>query len=277
MGIKEDKRQQGFSIGELLMVMVILALLGSIGTPAFLAARENAQKNKDISNMNAIRTALQTYYTDRGEYPKSIYACVQGYGLGGKLNGLVPDKYIQYGLYPRRINTKETFKSEKQEGKVALDQEDKTLVWAKYPKKPIKPGHKQLFGPKDGYVNINLDRNNSLPTKKDPKATKYYPFSVYDVAKVRDLAADEYELRYTRFWTEWGLRDGSPDDNVHQLGYAYPPEDTVVTWNSYYRKYSGNVPSASSKDLVLFLSGSVKQISSQTVIDKAWTLLPSDK
>lgn len=284
MGNKERAKQKGFSIGELLMVMVILALLGSIGTPAFLAARENAQKNKDISNLNTIRTALQIYYTDRGEYPKSIYACVTGYsGSLDQSKTPPPDRNIQYGLYPRRINTKETFKSEKQNDKVPLEKEDTTLVVARYPKKPKIRGVIQCFDPQSGFVNVDFVLGKDpLPTSYDnPKATKYYKFSLYDVADVSRLypnrKKNEYELRYTRFWTRWGLGEGNQDDDTRQLGYAYPPEETVVTWNSYYRKYSGNDVTDSSKDLVLFLSGSVKQISSQTVIDKVWTTSPSDK
>ncbi len=79
---------------------------------------------------------------------------------------------------------------------------------------------------------------------------QFYNVSGYDVATVT-LPGDtkQVELRYALFWTRWGLgADGTPSisvgsskgnahDDPRQLGYDDPPENTVLTWDSFFREY----------------------------------------
>jgi prepilin-type N-terminal cleavage/methylation domain-containing protein len=72
-----------------------------------------------------------------------------------------------------------------------------------------------------------------------------------------------YVVKYVRHWS--GSRTGF-GDNPRQLLYRNPPEDTVVTWCTYHRDWSGvgaqATPQTGSMDLVLFVGGNVKTIPS---------------
>jgi hypothetical protein len=102
---------------------------------------------------------------------------------------------------------------------------------------------------------------------------QFYSISGYDVSFVKDgtAAGLRPELRYTLFWTQWGLSSGSSLDDPRQLGYAFPPEDTVITWNSYFRELgTGSVPAATNRDIVLLVGGSARPADSKGLYDRSW-------
>jgi type IV pilus assembly protein PilA len=72
MAIRQRMRpcpdQRGFTLVELLVVMLIVALLAAIALPAFLNQREKAN---DVQAKTAVRNALETletFHTDRASY-----------------------------------------------------------------------------------------------------------------------------------------------------------------------------------------------------------------
>lgn len=104
---------------------------------------------------------------------------------------------------------------------------------------------------------------------------QFYSISGYDVAKVKSSSGDRVELRYAPFWTVYGLAGGSKDDDPRQLGYAEPPDNTVITWNSFWRDYDQNgVPQHGKQEVVLFLGGGAKTADSQTVSSVSWRTRP---
>jgi prepilin-type N-terminal cleavage/methylation domain-containing protein len=105
----------------------------------------------------------------------------------------------------------------------------------------------------------------------------FYNISGYDVGTVKvPGGGTRTELHYSTFWSVAGLHGGDKNDDPRQLGYAEPPDNTVVTWNSYWREYdsvTGN-PTSGKNDMVLFLGGGAKLWPSDNVAQHSWRLVP---
>jgi prepilin-type N-terminal cleavage/methylation domain-containing protein len=90
------KRQKGFSLIELLLVVSIISLLTSIVMSALDASRKKARDAARLEQAQTIRTALELYFSDNGSYPpvSADSGCEAGYDcshLGGTfINGLSP-------------------------------------------------------------------------------------------------------------------------------------------------------------------------------------------
>lgn len=84
------KTQSGFTLIELLVVLAIIGLLSSILATGLIIARKKSRDTQRISNMEALRTALDMYYQDIGTYP--ITAGWQGTACGANyITGLTPN------------------------------------------------------------------------------------------------------------------------------------------------------------------------------------------
>jgi prepilin-type N-terminal cleavage/methylation domain-containing protein/prepilin-type processing-associated H-X9-DG protein len=62
--IKNCSSARGFTLLELLVVIVVAAILASIGYPAFIGALERAKVAKDMNNLRQIGVATQLYMND---------------------------------------------------------------------------------------------------------------------------------------------------------------------------------------------------------------------
>ncbi|WP_293748928.1 type II secretion system major pseudopilin GspG [uncultured Paraglaciecola sp.] len=63
---------KGFTMIELLIVIVILGLLASLVAPKFFAQLGTAERGIAATQMSAFETALDTYRLDMGRYPESL-------------------------------------------------------------------------------------------------------------------------------------------------------------------------------------------------------------
>lgn len=63
------KKEKGFSLIELLVVIFVMAILAAILLPNLLGARQKAKDGQKISDTNAIRDALRLYYNETQNYP----------------------------------------------------------------------------------------------------------------------------------------------------------------------------------------------------------------
>jgi hypothetical protein len=71
------------------------------------------------------------------------------------------------------------------------------------------------------------------------------------------------------------MQGGHGNDDPRQLIYGEPPDDTVVTWDSWFRELdSSHIPSHDKKDFVLFLGGSARPYDSNDLYHKSWRVLP---
>jgi type IV pilus assembly protein PilA len=63
--------EQGFTLIELMVVVLIIAILIAIAIPTFLGARQRANDRAAQSNLRNALTAEKTYYSDKQQYTAS--------------------------------------------------------------------------------------------------------------------------------------------------------------------------------------------------------------
>ncbi len=82
MRTAKSKRAQGFTLVELLIVVIILAILAAIIVPQFSASTNDAKAAALQSNLANMRSAIEFYFQEHGEYPGANIAtgatCVNG-------------------------------------------------------------------------------------------------------------------------------------------------------------------------------------------------------
>lgn len=61
--------QRGFTLIELMIVILIIAILVAIAVPVFLSARSNAQRRTCQANLRTIDGAINTYNAQYDAYP----------------------------------------------------------------------------------------------------------------------------------------------------------------------------------------------------------------
>jgi len=69
MKLEQKNTQTGFTLIELMVVMVILATLAVFVVPKFMDEPKRAQRVKAQVTITNLETALKTYYLDNGYYP----------------------------------------------------------------------------------------------------------------------------------------------------------------------------------------------------------------
>jgi type IV pilus assembly protein PilA len=65
---RREDEDRGFTLIELMVVVLIIAILIAIAIPTFLGARKRAQDRASQSNLRNALTAEKTYYTDAQAY-----------------------------------------------------------------------------------------------------------------------------------------------------------------------------------------------------------------
>jgi len=75
-------KKNGFTLVELLVVLVIVALLLSLVIPRYTKSITKAQESALKSDLTALRLSIDRYFADKGSYPTS-------------LDQLVTEKYIR--------------------------------------------------------------------------------------------------------------------------------------------------------------------------------------
>src|SRR5690348_15045810 len=63
------RTQRGFTLVEVLVSVVLVALLAAILYPAYAASRERARQSVCLSNLRQMGQALTMYHQDCGSYP----------------------------------------------------------------------------------------------------------------------------------------------------------------------------------------------------------------
>ena len=72
-----NKAKSGFTIVELLIVIVVIAILAAISVVAYTGVQNRAHDSRRVNDLKAIVKALELYKIDNGRYPSA-----SGSGLG---------------------------------------------------------------------------------------------------------------------------------------------------------------------------------------------------
>lgn len=71
-----DRDEEGFTLIELMVVVMIIAILIAIAVPTFLGARERSQERAAQSNLRTAFTAAKTFYTDNQAWDAAVTEAV---------------------------------------------------------------------------------------------------------------------------------------------------------------------------------------------------------
>jgi len=77
MAVKNISKINGFTLVELLIVIVIMGLLASLVAPQMFSKVGSTQRKTAIAQMQMLQTALDTYRLDMGGYPNNLNELVQ--------------------------------------------------------------------------------------------------------------------------------------------------------------------------------------------------------
>ncbi len=70
--------RRGFTLVELLIVVVILMILAAIAVPQFSAATDDAKLSSLDTSLAKVRAAVELYYQQHGEYPGNVASIGSG-------------------------------------------------------------------------------------------------------------------------------------------------------------------------------------------------------
>ena len=68
------RRQKGFTLVELLIVVAIIGILAGIAIPNMLSAINRARQKRSMADMHLIGTALEAYFVDYNYFPRVAIA-----------------------------------------------------------------------------------------------------------------------------------------------------------------------------------------------------------
>src|ERR1700675_3177561 len=83
------KKNKGFSLLELLIVVAIILIIATIAIPSLLRSRQAANESAAVANLRTINTAQVTYLSSNGGNYGAAPGLVSGRLLDSRLNGTV--------------------------------------------------------------------------------------------------------------------------------------------------------------------------------------------
>jgi type II secretion system protein G len=83
--IKQKSAVNGFTLIEIIVVMLIIGILAAIGIGSFTSSQIKSRDARRKSDLKQITNALEVYYNDFGSYPVSLNGAIMGCGEGGVL------------------------------------------------------------------------------------------------------------------------------------------------------------------------------------------------
>src|SRR5258708_3216943 len=84
-----DRGEEGFTLIELMVVVLIIAILIAIAIPTFLGARQKAQDRAAQSNLRNALTAAKTAYVDSQDYSSDV--------TNTRYTSIEPSLHFSYG------------------------------------------------------------------------------------------------------------------------------------------------------------------------------------
>lgn len=76
--MKLFRKEEGFTLVELMVVVLIIGILVAIAIPVFNAAKSNAQRKTCFANERTVDGAARSYEAEEGALPANVAALVTG-------------------------------------------------------------------------------------------------------------------------------------------------------------------------------------------------------
>jgi general secretion pathway protein G len=96
--------RRGFTLIEIMVVMVILGILAGLIIPRIMGRPEEARRTKARIQIESIETALKLYKLDNGSYPtteQGLQALVEPPSVGKLANAWREGGYLEKGRVPK--------------------------------------------------------------------------------------------------------------------------------------------------------------------------------
>lgn len=84
MKVQRNERRQGFTLAELMVVIVIIGLLATLVTTDVVGFLAGGKTTKARADINAIEQAVDVYYLRNGQWPDDLEILVQKDDLGNR-------------------------------------------------------------------------------------------------------------------------------------------------------------------------------------------------
>lgn len=84
------RKDRGFTIVELLIVIVVIAILAAITITAFNGVQTRTRDSQRVADMNSIVKALELYKVQNGQYPVAVGNSAGGWEISSNPNGNWP-------------------------------------------------------------------------------------------------------------------------------------------------------------------------------------------
>ena len=92
------KREKGFTLIEVMLVVIIIGIIAIIALPKLLVTRNTAERNSCLSNIQALRTAVEQDKWETGSYAVAVTAPALVTELSG--DGYIPANSTVSGFCP---------------------------------------------------------------------------------------------------------------------------------------------------------------------------------
>ena len=66
------RRSRGFTLLELMIVVIIIAVLAAIITPKFFGSKQKAQKARALADIKILESSIQRFKLDMDRYPETL-------------------------------------------------------------------------------------------------------------------------------------------------------------------------------------------------------------
>src|SRR3984957_17514242 len=107
----QGKQESGFTLMELMIVMMIIGILTTLAIPSFKAAIKSAQEAVLKENLRVMRSAIDSYTMDKQKAPQS-------------LDDLVQEGYLKAIPEDPMTKARDTWNTETSDAMYSIDQTD---------------------------------------------------------------------------------------------------------------------------------------------------------
>lgn len=106
-----QRREAGFTLMELMIVMAIIGILATLAVPSFLGALKSAREAVLKEDLHVLRAAIDSYTMDKQKAPQS-------------LDDLIQDGYLRIIPEDPMTRSKDTWVTETSDALSSVDQTD---------------------------------------------------------------------------------------------------------------------------------------------------------